>query len=181
MKIQILISCLVIFSAFLICCSRNIIFSIFIFISFIINLVFLLISYNIEFLSLIFLIIYIGAITVLFLFVIFIINLEENTIKLINKVNILNFVVLLLVSFFCLKVFFSIIVFLNIEINNLNLLIKFDLYYLDNINFFFSFYDIDLLGLILYTNYGFYLIFISFILLIAIIGSVLLVTNKLNK
>src|SRR5690348_3112146 len=64
------------FSTYLCCCgSSNIILSLISFIGIIIGLAILLLLYNIEFFGLIFLIIYIGAITVIFLFVIFIFNL----------------------------------------------------------------------------------------------------------
>jgi NADH:ubiquinone oxidoreductase subunit 6 (subunit J) len=185
LKISIL--ALIIFFAFLIGCGSNIILSLLSFIGIIFCLVSLLISFNIEFLSLIFLIIYIGAIVVLFLFVIFIINLDQNKIKLIDFQNITNtlsissLLVKLTSIFILTKIFFLIYIIVELEFKNLIKLNSLNKFYQSDLIFFFEFNDIELISLLLYTNFSFYLILISLILLIAIIGSVLIVTNKINK
>src|SRR5690348_16244591 len=76
---KVFFSLIILFSIYLCCCgsSSNIIFSLISFIGIIVSLAILLLFYNLEFFGLMFLIIYIGAITVIFLFVIFIFNLTN--------------------------------------------------------------------------------------------------------
>jgi NADH:ubiquinone oxidoreductase subunit 6 (subunit J) len=185
--LKIFFICLIVSIAVLICCSSNVIFSIFSFIGIIINIVGLLLSFNIEFLSLIFLIIYIGAIIVLFLFVIFIINLDnfyyytknydDSIYKSLNFD--LKYFFILFCSFISIKFFLNLYTYtIQFQFSELFVLEKLEYFYLNNIILFFEFNDIDLIGLLLYGKYSTLIIISSIILLIAIIGSVILVTQN---
>jgi NADH-quinone oxidoreductase subunit J len=168
--------CLIIFFAGFLCYGRNIIYSIFSFILLVINLTFLLIFYNVEFLSLIFLIIYIGAIAVLFLFVIFMLDLSYLHINIffLQKASFFFRVVYLIVL---IKTFFIILVIVSTFVAE-------DVFFYSNFNVYHSLVqsllwtnDIDLFSYLLYTQYSNFLVLCGFILLIAMVGSVLLVSN----
>lgn len=132
----------------------------------------LLILLECEFMALIFVIIYVGAISVLFLFVIIMLNLKTtNSLKdLVKYLPINNFLVLI----FSLELL--IIIFENFKSNYYfnSLLFNF------NINWFYkldSITDLEALGQILYTHYVFQFLIVGMILLIAIIGAVTLTFN----
>jgi len=122
----------------------------------------LLILLECEFMALIFIIIYVGAISVLFLFVIIMLNLKTtNSLKdLVKYLPTNNFLVLI----FSLELL--IIIFENFKSN----------YYLNsmllnfNINWFYKLdyiTDLEALGQILYTHYVFQFLIVGMILLIA--------------
>jgi NADH-quinone oxidoreductase subunit J len=134
----------------------------------------LLLLLECEFMALIFVIIYVGAISVLFLFVIIMLNLKTtNLLKDLAKYILIltkNYLVLL----FSLELI--IIIFENFKPN----------YYFTSILFNFNenwFYrldyitDLKALGQILYTYYVFQFLIVGIILLIAIIGAVILTFN----
>ena len=129
----------------------------------------LLFLFHAEFLGLIFIIIYVGAIAVLFLFVIMMLNLksqkEENNSKR-----------LLFIGFILFFSFLSIILIGNIfkthffsveSLTNFNLLI-------DELN------NIDIFGQVLFNYYMSCFLLAGFILLIALVGSIVL-TLRFNN
>jgi NADH-quinone oxidoreductase subunit J len=132
----------------------------------------LLILLECEFMALIFIIIYVGAISVLFLFVIIMLNLKTtNSLKdLVKYLPTNNFLVLI----FSLELLM--IIFENFKSNHYfnSLLFNF------NINWFYKLdyvTDLEALGQILYTHYVFQFLIVGMILLIAIIGAVTLTFN----
>lgn len=132
----------------------------------------LLILLECEFMALIFIIIYVGAISVLFLFVIIMLNLKTtNSLKdLVKYLPTNNFLVLI----FSLELLM--IIFENFKPNHYfnSLLFNF------NINWFYKLdyiTDLEALGQILYTHYVFQFLIVGMILLIAIIGAVTLTFN----
>jgi NADH-quinone oxidoreductase subunit J len=122
----------------------------------------ILFIFNVEFLGLAFIIIYVGAIAVLFLFVIMMLNVKEDNID-------VNFQELLVPPFF----FFLFYLVTKGTFSNWN-----------STNFFFLFDDltnINMLGQLLY-NYSLIDILIAgFVLLVAIIGPVVLTFDFNNK
>lgn len=164
-------SFLSIFSSFCVILSKNplhsVIFLIFVFC----NVVLILLLQGIDFLAMVFLIVYIGAIAVLFLFVVYMLN-----IKLI-EINELNWQYLfgLFVSLF----FFSIFMFLFFKTQN------FDFYNFEsNLNFFvwlnvlFDIQNLRILALILYLDYYIIFIIIGLILLVAMLGAIVLTSKR---
>ena len=164
-------SFLSIFSSFCVILSKNplhsVIFLIFVFC----NVVLILLLQGIDFLAMVFLIVYIGAIAVLFLFVVYMLN-----IKLI-EINELNWQYLfgLFVSLF----FFSILIFLFFNIQN------FAFYNFEsNLNFFvwlnvlFDIQNLRILALILYLDFYIVFIIIGLILLVAMLGAIVLTSKR---
>lgn len=164
-------SFLSIFSSFCVILSKNplhsVIFLIFVFC----NVVLILLLQGIDFLAMVFLIVYIGAIAVLFLFVVYMLN-----IKLI-EINELNWQYLfgLFVSLF----FFSIFIFIFFTTQN------FDFYNFEtNLNFFvwlnvlFDIQNLRILALILYLDFYLIFIIIGLILLVAMLGAIVLTSKR---
>jgi NADH-quinone oxidoreductase subunit J len=124
----------------------------------------ILIIFKVEFLSLAFIIIYVGAIAVLFLFVVMMLNIKED------KVDIT------LQEFFIPLIFFLSFYYILTD-TFLNLDYTFFSFY--------SFYDnltnINILGQLLYNYVLFHILVAGFILLIAIIGPVILTLNFNNR
>lgn len=126
-----------------------------------------------EFFGLIFIIIYVGAIAVLFLFVIMMLNVKNNneiTYLFGNKYVELGILAVIFYSFFFLLKL-SLQKYFNKE-NNLLLLQ--DNFFLDSFN------NIDVLGQVMYNFYFVCFLFAGLILLIALLGTVVL-TLKFNE
>jgi NADH-quinone oxidoreductase subunit J len=175
---------IIILLSIIICCGSNIILSLISFIGIILNLFIFLYWYNIDFLALMFLIIYIGAIIVLFLFVVFIFDLN-NTTKIINLIIIKrslfqinnNFIIIFNWLFIALllKSFFLLLPYFMTLLDKLNFFHQLVYLYQTDLIFFFEKNNIDLISFIIYKSYPLYLILVATLLLIAIVGSVLLV------
>ena len=130
---------------------------------------------NVEFLALMFIIIYVGAISVLFLFVIMMLN-----IKLIEVND--NLIKYLPISFFIFLIF----IFDFYLIFNQNLLFILDfsqLNYISWINLLNKKTSMELIGMILYTDFFSIFLLSSLILFISMIGPIVLtlVVEKNNK
>ena len=126
------------------------------------------------------------AIVVLFLFVVFIFDL--NTTNRIfnfgvfkNGNKFLSYFYYILFSVFLIKCFIILYYPLCEYIHILNYFSMLTIDYQSEIIFFFELNNIDLIGFILYTQFPFYLIVAAFLLLIAIVGSVLLVKQNKSK
>jgi len=132
----------------------------------------LLLLLECEFMALIFIIIYVGAISVLFLFVIIMLNLKTtNSLKDLAKYLPTNNFLVLIFSLELLIIIFESFrpnYYLNSLLFNFNVNW---LYKLDYIT------DLKALGQILYTYYVFQFLIVGIILLIAIIGAVILTFN----
>lgn len=131
-----------------------------------------LILFQSEFFGLVFVIIYVGAIAVLFLFVIMMLNVKVQS-NILIKVNYPLFVV-----FGCL-VYSVVIVFydglkLIFSDNNFNVS---SLSFFNNVD---GLFNIDVLGQVLYNYYYLLFLLAGLILLVALIGSVVL-TLKFNE
>ena len=132
-----------------------------------------------EFLALLFLIIYVGAIAVLFLFVIMMLDIKivespKDVLKYLPIGSVLG-------GFFILEVYFMLNSMLNINMysNELNKFTNFHINWYGMID---CITDIKVIGQVLYTHYVLQLLIIGLILLLAVIGSVVLtMTNSSIK
>lgn len=137
----------------------------------------MLFLYNLEFFGLIFIIIYVGAIAVLFLFVVMMLNikLHSSFFGAFQFKNILLCsVCLLLVYIFLMNIYLSLSATFpalsNYNIEQSSLIAP----------YFDSFYNIDVFGQVLYNYYLVYLPLAGFILLIALVG-VIALTLQFNR
>lgn len=167
-------------SAIFVIYSTNTIYSVFFLILVFVNTTGLLLISEIEFLSIMLIIIYIGAITVLFLFVVMMLNISIITYK--NK----NFGYLPIIFFISFLFFLETFLVVSKNLTSYNQLIK---------NFFFQndiFYkkillkldsitNIETIGQILYTYYSPFFLMAGIILLIALIGAVVLTKKEKKK
>ena len=130
------------------------------------NLLFLL---EVDYLALLFVLIYIGAITVLFLFVVMMLKIKidsKTSSKYIHVISIIVFLTL----------------FINILIDN-NIITIFTTNNLSLLNWFSIINEISnikVIGQTMYTTYAFYFVLASIVLLIGIIGSIIL-SKRSNK
>ena len=166
---------ILLFISLMIIVVKNAIYSIlFLVLSFVMatGLLFLLES---EFISLIFIVIYVGAIAVLFLFVIMMLNIKvTNSVKDLLKYfpigNFLGFV-------FLIEILLIIFESFNENPYKNNFLFNFYTNWFEKID---SISDIESLGQILYTYYVPQFLIAGIILLIAVIGSVILTLSHKN-
>lgn len=158
--------------------SRNPLHSIIYLILVFCNIVFILLLQELEFLSMVFLIVYIGAIAVLFLFVIYMLNLKIIEL---NESN-LQYLIGIIISFFI------ILLILVYSFYNNNIMIIENNYYMGNntnleeyINYGDILYNnnnIKIISKILYNNNYIYFIIVGLILLVSMIGVIILTSNK---
>ena len=171
-----ILSSLLLINAFLTISVKNSIYStLFLILSFLMatGLLFLL---EIEFLALIFIIIYVGAISVLFLFVILMLNLKisNSTKDFIKYFPLLNFIGFI----FLIELFIIIKDNYNSNPYNESFLINVNTNWFDKID---SLSDIEILGQILYTHYIIQFLLAGIILLIAVLGSIAITITKKSK
>lgn len=138
------------------------------------NMVGLLLLLGAEFLSLIFLVVYVGAIAVLFLFVIMMLNIKISNYS-IEKYKIIlplgSLITIILVFQFLITINSIFIPFKN----------NFSGEWITWINKYSSYTNIEILGFVLYTKYGFLFLLCSFILLVAMVGTIVLTMHQRIK
>lgn len=177
------LSFLLCFFGFFVSFSKNSIISVFSLILSFLSSSLLLFILNTDFLALMFIIIYVGAIAVLFLFIIMMLNIKIIGISYEDKkkLNLSIFFILLffIFLFFLLDNFFS--------LNNYYILFKNNIFSLDilsSLNFNFlnyeSFNNIDVFGQILYNYFLISFLIVGIILLVGLIGAIVL-TFKFKK
>lgn len=133
----------------------------------------LLLLIKVEFLAMIFLVVYVGAIAVLFLFVVMMLNiriaeLSENTLRYMPIGGVIGVI-------FVLE-FFLIIEpnFLPLNLGNVLVLEGIDLWSYNMEEY----TNIRAIGMLIYTNYFYYFLMASLVLLVAMIGAIVLTMNK---
>lgn len=150
---------------------------------FLLTAVFLL-SMQIQFLAFIYLIIYIGAIAILFLFVIMLFNLRSLK-KSDLKIKDFNFLSISFKLYFFFGVKFFLVIVLDIwnlieynsYINTYAVYNKFDIqYFLTYVN-----WDILLFGNLFYTYYSYLFIISGLVLLTSMVGSIVLALSTTEK
>lgn len=135
----------------------------------------ILVMFNAEFLGLVFITVYVGAIAVLFLFVVMMLNVKihENIfVKLFNK----NFRNSIIALFFIYLVSVILFVYLNSIFNSQNLPVEINngAVLFDTLN------NIDVIGQVLYNYYLVCFLVAGLILLVALIGAIVL-TLRFNR
>lgn len=125
----------------------------------------LLVSIGSEFLGIIFIVVYVGAIAVLFLFVIMMLNIKIIEL---NE-NIIRYLPLTFIIFF--------ILFIQIFIYSDFINIIDSVYYLDWIVLLNQSSNLVLIGEILYTYFFHFFFLVSLILLLAMVGTIMLTLN----
>lgn len=158
--------------AFLVIAPRNPIHSVGALIVIVLNFVFLLFSLEAEYLALFFVAVYLGAVSVLFLFIVMMLNLKGIHF---NKEIIYSLPISFLLGL--IFAFFLIFSFKDLIDNN-NIIEYFIPFYENWYSIFIKISDIEVFGTILYTEYAPCLLIIGIILLIAMIGVVVL--TKVN-
>jgi NADH-quinone oxidoreductase subunit J len=168
---------LAITSSIIVISARNPIHSVLALISVVLNIVVLLLLLEAEFLALTFIAVYLGAVTVLFLFIVMMLNVKAINFskEIIHSLPIGSFLGLIFIYFLYLISADSIGVD-EISNNFFDQIILDWKSVMDNIT------NIDVFGSILYTHYAPFLLIIGIILLISMIGAVILTkTNYINR
>jgi len=158
-----------IFTTLLIVFSRNPIHSILLLILLFFEMTFVLILFNIEFISLLLIVVYVGAIAVLFLFVVMMLQVKSEP---------FNSSYIILISFILSLFFYFENVFLLQKHNNF-----FSSLHSSSTEFSFhldSLKDIETLGQVLFNYYPIYVVVAGLLLLAALIGSIILIID-VNK
>jgi len=146
--------------------------------------VLLYLSVKAEFLALIFLIVYVGAIAILFLFVIMLLNVKELTAAPRQKFELSQLIALHLVVPFSLLLSFKLtnaldtflqksnVIALSTEPNSVSALVSY-------VNY--QFLDIQMFSSLLYTNYSSSFMLTALLLLTAMLGAIILATSATDR
>ena len=163
-------SSIVVFSAVMVTISRNTVYSVFFLILVFISVSILFIMIGAEFLGMIMLIVYVGAVAVLFLFVVMMLNITEQTIKKSTRKGIINNVSVGLIV--------GIIIFLELLVAIGGWKYKDSFIPLSKTNLNLDLSNTHALGNVLYTDYIHLFQISGMILLVAMIGAISLTFSK---
>lgn len=138
----------------------------------------LLILLGLDFFAMIFLVVYVGAIAVLFLFVVMMLNIKveeihENALRYLPVGGIIGLIFLLEI--------FNVVEARSIPISSSLPWFYNNLFYTSYATQIQSWTNIEALGNLLYTNYFFWFIISSVILLVAMIGAIVLTMHKTKQ
>jgi len=163
---------LIVTSSSMVIISKNPIHSVLFLILAYINASGLFILLGAEFLALIFLIVYVGAVAILFIFTVMMLNLTMIQVResLVGLVPISAIIGLI----FFLEVHELLQVFKGITYENETITKNIDNTSLDWTSLYINISELNFLGTHLYTNYGYLIIVASLILLVAMVGAILL-------
>lgn len=169
--LHLIFNALQILTCLLIVLSRNPIHSILFLILLFFESTAILILFNVEFISLLLIIVYVGAIAVLFLFVVMMLQVKSEPFT-------LFFFIVLLFSIF-LFIIFENNLFLEKNYFSFNIIQGLNDYFIN----FDSIKDIETLGQVLYNYYPSLFIIAGLLLLVALIGSIILTidVNRSNQ
>ena len=163
-------SSIAVFSAIMVTISRNTVYSVFFLILVFISVSILFIMIGAEFLGMIMLIVYVGAVAVLFLFVVMMLNITEQTIKKSTRKGIINNVSVGLIV--------GIIIFLELLVAIGGWKYKDSFIPLSKTNLNLDLSNTHALGNVLYTDYIHLFQISGMILLVAMIGAISLTFSK---
>lgn len=135
----------------------------------------LLLLVGAEFLSLMFLIIYVGAIAVLFLFVVMMLNVKLQSFNLWRSFTFLPIGVLISLIFI-----FQFLIIIDSNFVILDNICK-SVIWTSWVKESFSYLNIEVLGLVLYTKYSFLFLMCSLILLVSMLGAITLTVHQRNS
>jgi len=165
---------LLVFSAILVISAQNPVHSVFFLVLVFFTSAFLLFLLEVEFVSLLFVLVYVGAIAVLFLFVVMMLDIKITKYEkdLLFYIPIGGF----------LGVIFFLEVFLSLQENLVPFLPSSGReIYTDWLSVVDSMTNLNVLGQILYTYYFFYFLIAGIILLLAMVGAIVLTLNFTQK
>ena len=163
-------SSIAVFSAIMVTISKNTVYSVFFLILVFISVSILFIMIGAEFLGMIMLIVYVGAVAVLFLFVVMMLNITEQTIKKSTRKGIINNVSVGLIV--------GIIIFLELLVAIGGWKYKDSFIPLSKTNLNLDLSNTHALGNVLYTDYIHLFQISGMILLVAMIGAISLTFSK---
>ena len=176
-----------IFCAILVIINKNPIISVLFLIGLFITISIYLLLLGVSFLGLSYLLVYIGAVSILFLFILMLINIRVSELSSDTK-NSIPLSIIVIIFFY---IFMSILIPIHTQLNFVDVFKEFFglliekneiIHALSNIwesNLIENFH-INTLGNILYTNYFIWLIISSIILLLAMIGSIVITIKETN-
>ena len=172
-----LFSSLILTSGLIVITARNPIHSVLFMILVFVNVIFLLICLLAEFLALTFVIVYVGAVAVLFLFVVMMLNIKITEL---NKELIHYFPIGGLVGIIFLMNTFLIL--LSNGVNSpLNFFLSKSLTYVNWFEFIDSPTNIEVIGQLIYTNQMYFFILSGLVLLVAVVGAIVLTSQAKDK
>jgi NADH:ubiquinone oxidoreductase subunit 6 (subunit J) len=173
-----LLCILLILTALMVLLSKNSINSIFFLILCFLNSTNLLILNNIEYLAILFIIIYVGAIAILFLFVIMLLNIKvihfQNNNKLLDNLFLISFLIFLLF----IQYFYIDFNFINTLPINEFYIDFFSIKYIDWSLKYIPLNSFNILGEFLYNSYYLEIILSAFLLMIPMIGAITINLKK---
>lgn len=173
---------LILITGSLVIISKNPVISLLYLVLTFLNASIILLIFNNEFLSMLFLVVYIGAIIVLFLFIVMMLNIKivELNAKIIRYLPI----GIIILGIFLLELFYIVSQVLEIKGFNSFYTSNETFHYLDISNFYYlvtTYNNVNAIGQILFTEFLIFLIVISMILLVAMIGAIFLTLNKSSE
>ena len=163
-------STIAVFSAIMVTISRNTVYSVFFLILVFVNVSALFIMIGAEFLGMIMLIVYVGAVAVLFLFVVMMLNVAEQKDQQPRRVGFFNFI--------SVGSIVAAIIFLELLVVIGGWKYKGTFVSLSSINFNLDISNTHALGNVLYTDYIYLFQIAGMILLIAMIGAITLTFRR---
>ncbi len=163
-------STITVFSAIMVTISRNTVYSVFFLILVFVSISILFIMIGAEFLGMIMLIVYVGAVAVLFLFVVMMLNITEQVGKKTSRKGIINNVSIGFVV--------GLIIFLELLVAIGGWKYKGDFISISSVNLTTDLTNTHALGNVLYTEYIHLFQISGMILLIAMIGAITLTFRK---
>ena len=169
MYIYFIVAAMAIASSIVVITARNPIHSILALIIVVLNVVFLIFLLEAEFLALIFVGVYLGAVTVLFLFIVMMLNIKaiDFSKEIIYSLPIGSF------FGFVFIYLLYVVSFDNGSVNSLSSVFV-NLHYFDWKSIMENITNIDVFGSLLYTHYAPFLLIVGVVLLIAMIGAIIL-------
>ena len=163
-------STIVVFSAIMVTISKNTVYSVFFLILVFVSVSILFIMIGAEFIGMIMLIVYVGAVAVLFLFVVMMLNVVEETTKKPERKGFFNNIsvgsVVGIIIFFELLVVIGVCKYIN------------SFFSLSDLRFVSDTTNTHMLGKVLYTEYIYLFQVSGMILLVAMIGAISLTFSK---
>jgi len=163
-------STIAVFAAVLVTVSRNTVYSVFFLILVFITISFLFIMIGAEFLGMIMLIVYVGAVAVLFLFVVMMLNINEQITKKPSRKGFINNISIGSIA--------GIIIFLELLVVIGGWKYKSSFIPISNLNLDQNISNTHALGRVLYTDYIHLFQISGMILLVAMIGAITLTFNR---
>jgi NADH-quinone oxidoreductase subunit J len=175
-------SSLALLSGVLVIISKNPVFSVLFLITAFFNVSALLFLINLEFLPVTFLVVYVGAIAVLFLFVLMMLNINLTELKA-NTAHFIPVIVILSLTFIAQLSILTRLEFVPLSFSFVNSLLlsdfaNFNVIFNDLSYLYSSDDNMRLIGQILFVDFSVHFIVVAYILLLAMVGAICLTIQK---